>query len=143
MIGRRGTIHAIVPVYGSPAWRMLPDGDPRREVAAVLHDAACWRRLCESPYLAEILAEWVEWDTRRRYREASWAVSEGAREMAARGWTWLSYAELEKRRRLTSTLPCGHCGTPVTLEHPLPDQHANRLPDVSWVRCPAHWKETT
>ena len=46
-----------------------------------------------------------------------------------------TYAELERRRQLTSDTPCGECGVTVTITHPVPDQYANRLDDMSWARC--------
>lgn len=123
-----------VPAYGSSAFHQLAIGDERRVIAEVLWYAACWRRLIESPYIAQILAEWSEWDQRRVLREASWAVSSAAKERADDGWSWLSYAELEERRRLTSILPCADCGSDVELVHPFLDENWN-APLVTCNAC--------
>lgn len=40
-----------------------------------------------------------------------------------------------QRHRVTSVLDCGHCGRAVEVEHPLPREQYDLLPDVSWVRC--------
>ncbi|MGW5748670.1 hypothetical protein [Amycolatopsis sp. NPDC003861] len=69
---------------------------PFTEYRALTLDAAAWRLLNTSPHVAELLAEWIEWDRRRTLRETSHAVS------AAADWRALAtaptYAELERRR---------------------------------------------
>lgn len=90
------------PGYGSPEFRALPPGD-RRRAEAIIHAAECWRLLCASPHVAELLAEWVEWDRRRQERESSHAIS------AAEDWrkeaTVPTYTELERRRNSYTTEP--------------------------------------
>jgi hypothetical protein len=125
----------IVPPYGTFNWGLLTKSDPRKILAALVHDAWCWRTLRESGHVADLLDEWREWHDRRRHREASWAVSALAKEMAAGGWSWLSYAELERRRRLTSVVDCGGCAGQAELVHPLPIERFEMLPDTSWARC--------
>lgn len=93
---------------------------PRSEWIQLVLDAECYRKLLESPHIAELLAEHTEWDRRKSLREASWQVSEAAKG-SAQGW--VSYAELERRRRLTSILPCGRCGEPVEMVHPFLDDN--------------------
>lgn len=97
--------------------------------------ARSWWTLVSSPYIAEILCEWSEWDLRRRHREASWAVSRGAKEMAERGWSWLSYKELERRRRLTSVVTCGGCGGDAEITHPVTEEQFSTFPATPWARC--------
>lgn len=69
---------------------------PFAEYRALTLDAAAWRLLNTSPHVAELLAEWIEWDRRRTLRETSNAVS------AAADWRALAaaptYAELARRR---------------------------------------------
>jgi hypothetical protein len=81
--------------YGSPEFHALPVGDPRRR-AAVLHAADCWRKLCESPHVAEILAEWMEWDRRRAARQLSHDLS-GAADWRRRAEA-PTYATIARRR---------------------------------------------
>ncbi|MGV9366221.1 hypothetical protein [Amycolatopsis sp. NPDC003731] len=73
---------------------------PFVEYRALTLDAAAWRLLATSPHVAELLAEWVEWDRRRTLRETSHAVS------AAADWRALAaaptYAELERRRAIAT-----------------------------------------
>ncbi|MEU4517835.1 hypothetical protein AB0F52_03840 [Amycolatopsis sp. NPDC024027] len=73
---------------------------PFIEYRALVLDAATWRHLNTSPHVAELLAEWVEWDRRRTLRETSHAVS------AAADWRALAaaptYAELERRRAVAT-----------------------------------------
>ncbi|WP_020664082.1 hypothetical protein [Amycolatopsis benzoatilytica] len=69
---------------------------PFADYRALVADAAAWRHLAASPHVAELLAEWVEWDRRRTARETSNAVC------AAGNWRTNaaapSYAELARRR---------------------------------------------
>lgn len=66
----------------------------RIEYAQLRLDAMAWRLLNQSPHVASLLAEWIEWDRRRQLRESSWGIS-----AVARGrWNHVSYAEIERRR---------------------------------------------
>ena len=73
---------------------------PFTEYRSLTLDAAAWRLLATSPHVAELLAEWIEWDRRRTLRETSNAVS------AAADWRALAvaptYAELERRRAVAT-----------------------------------------
>jgi hypothetical protein len=95
-------------------------------------EATAWRMLAASPHILDLLAEWAEWHERR-------VVSQTHLDLSAAGrWTLgLTYEELRHRRRLTSVHDCGECGTAVELKHPLERWQFDRLPDLSWVRCPA------
>ncbi|HEY3479024.1 MAG TPA: hypothetical protein VGL02_09005 [Streptomyces sp.] len=76
---------------------------PFLEYRALVADAGAWRLLATSPHVAELLAEWVEWDRRRTARETSHAVS------AAADWRAIAsaptYAELAARRAVATTDP--------------------------------------
>lgn len=98
-------------------------------------DAGAWRMLRDSEHILDLLAEWLEWDRRRTVRQISGAFSEGMDWSLRAGAP--TYAELERRRQLTSEAACGECGATVTLYHPLRDEHSARLPDTSWARCAA------
>jgi hypothetical protein len=69
---------------------------PWTEYRALVLDAAHWRHLNTSPHVAELLAEWVEWDRRRIQTETSHAIS------AVADWKTIAnhptYAELDRRR---------------------------------------------
>lgn len=128
-----------IPPAGSRTWCALDNADPRKAAAVVL---AALTRLQEntpaaiSARLAAQLDE-VERICKERARSASHDMS------AAQAWGSAigpTYRELARRRLLTSTLPCGHlaCTAVVEFVHPLPDELAARLPDVSSVRCPQH-----
>jgi hypothetical protein len=73
---------------------------PFTEYRSLTLDAAAWRLLNTSPHVAELLAEWIEWDCRRSARQTSNAVS------AAAGWRALAaaptYAELAQRRAVAT-----------------------------------------
>ncbi|MEV4057087.1 hypothetical protein AB0J55_38275 [Amycolatopsis sp. NPDC049688] len=73
---------------------------PFTEYRALTLDAAAWRLLATSPHVAELLAEWIEWDRRRTARETSNAVS------AAADWRAIAaaptYAELDRRRAVAT-----------------------------------------
>lgn len=73
---------------------------PFTEYRTLTLDAAAWRLLIISPHVADLLAEWIEWDRRRTLRETSHAVS------AAADWRALAaaptYAELERRRAVVT-----------------------------------------
>lgn len=127
-----------IPVFGSPAWHVLPLRDPRRILAELVHDARSWRTLRESPHVAELIDDWMEWHNRRLHRAASHQVAAYAKAMGNRGYRWLSYRELERRRRLVSVEHCAKCGRALELVHPWPEWQIERLPDLSWVRCPEH-----
>ncbi|WP_326566916.1 hypothetical protein VSH64_34410 [Amycolatopsis rhabdoformis] len=73
---------------------------PFCEYRALVLDAAAWRLLSSSPHLAELLAEWVEWERRRTARETSNAVS-GASDWHANAAT-PTYAELARRRAVAT-----------------------------------------
>ena len=81
------------PVHG-PA--RPPITIPFSDYRDLIADAAAWRRLNTSPHVAELLAEWVEWDRRRTARQTSHAVC------AAGNWranaATPSYVELARRR---------------------------------------------
>ncbi len=86
------------------------DGQPRRPVTlrwdeyrALVADAGAWRLLTTSPHVAELLAEWVEWDRRRTTRETSHAVCASANWQAVAAAP--TYAELERRRAVVITEP--------------------------------------
>jgi hypothetical protein len=126
------------PEYGSLAWHALPVDDPDRD-RAVWQAAEAWRRYWTREAIAERLRrelDLIDRVTLERFKEASADVSR-AWDMSAR-CTGPSHAELQRRRRLTSWLPCGVCGEQVELVHPLPDDLAEHLPDASRVRCRAH-----
>lgn len=76
---------------------------PSLEYRALVADAGAWRLLTASPHVAELLAEWIEWDRRATVREVSHAFSGGA------DWqTWAAaptYAELARRRAVHTTEP--------------------------------------
>ncbi|WAL67214.1 hypothetical protein ORV05_05345 [Amycolatopsis cynarae] len=69
---------------------------PRAEYQLLVLDAEAWRLLNESPHVAEILAEWVEWSYLRDLSESTAAMS------AMYDWrheaSVPSYAELARRR---------------------------------------------
>lgn len=56
-------------------------------------DAGAWRLLNRSPHVAELLAEFIEWDRRRIERETHEDVRTAPVE-----WLVPTYAELERRR---------------------------------------------
>ncbi len=95
---------------------------PFIEYRALTLDAAAWRLLATSPHVAELLAEWVEWDRRRTLRETSNAVS------AATDWRALAaaptYAELACRRAVATR--------PALTPHQIRAQAA-----ASWARVDA------
>lgn len=66
----------------------------RLEYTQLRLDAMAWRLLNQSPHVAALLAEWIEWDRRRQLRESSWGISSQARGR----WDHASYAEIERRR---------------------------------------------
>jgi hypothetical protein len=124
---------APVPALGRAEWLALDERDPRKLAAAIRPALAYLVESTPEAIAARLRAELDEFATawRRTFRETSWDIS---RAMTNLG-TGPSHAELVRRRQLTSTVPCGTCGTAVTLVHPLPDEYAARLPDLSWVRC--------
>ncbi|WP_037363504.1 hypothetical protein [Amycolatopsis orientalis] len=95
---------------------------PFADYRALVADAAAWRQLTTSPHVAELLAEWVEWDRRRTTRQTSNAVS------AAGNWranaATPTYAELA-RRRATFTRPA------------LTPQQIRATAAASWARVDA------
>jgi len=95
---------------------------PFTEYRALTLDAAAWRLLGTSPHVAELLAEWIEWDRRRTLRETSHAVS------AAADWRALAvaptYAELARRRAVLTR--------PALTPHQIRAQAA-----ASWARVNA------
>jgi hypothetical protein len=126
------------PEYGSPAWHTLPVDHPERE-RAVWEAAEAWRRYWLPSAIAERLRaelDLVDRVTLERFKAASADVS--------RAWdvsqhcSGPTFTELRRRRALISRLPCGVCGQPVELVHPLPDDLSLCLPDTSGVRCAAH-----
>lgn len=123
--------------------KAAPETAPRRasepqstaEFIAGCHcwEATAWRLLCSSPHVLDLIGEYTEWTQRKVTSETSAQLS------AAGRWTLgVTYEELRERRRLTSVHPCGRCGTQVELCHPLEPWQFEALPDLSWVRCPAH-----
>lgn len=126
------------PEYGSPAWHALPADHPDRD-RAVWEAAEAWRSYWTPAAIAERLRaelDLIDRATLDRFKAASADVS--------RAWD-LSvhcvgprHVELQRRRQLTSQLPCGLCGEPVEFIHPLPDHLAADLPNTSRVRCSAH-----
>lgn len=96
-----------VPEYGSPAWHQLDEDDPARH-AAVVRAADCWLALTSSPHVADLIAEWIEWDVRRVDAEASHAISGAGNRVDGRGrplpsvWRLAanapSFKELQRRR---------------------------------------------
>jgi len=94
----RVPVGADIPSYGSWAWSVLPDQDPRR-AASVIVAAECWRdHRSPQRVAADLRRQLAEEDAAvwRRIRETSWDVS------AAADWDEqsrkLPYAELEARR---------------------------------------------
>lgn len=106
---------------------------PRTEYQRLLHAAMFAETLDSSPHVAELIAEYLDWNERRILGETSHAISAGLDWRAAARVP--TYAELERRRQLTTDTPCGTCRRTVTLVHPLPDELAARLPDLSSARC--------
>lgn len=95
---RRVPAGADIPSYGSWAWSILPDQDPRR-AASVIVAAECWRDHRSPQRVAvDLRGQLAEEDAAvwRRIRETSWDVS------AAADWGRASsrptWAELESRR---------------------------------------------
>jgi hypothetical protein len=80
--------------YGTDTWRELHDDDPRK-LAAVFAAADAWNQLLDSPYAAEVLTAYYEWDDRRIHSEWTDAASHITRDMGTPGPT---YAELEALR---------------------------------------------
>jgi hypothetical protein len=68
----------------------------RVEYDMLVLDAGAWRLLNESPHVAELLDEWIQWAYRKDFRDTSSAISSGA------DWRKIAdvptYAELERRR---------------------------------------------
>jgi hypothetical protein len=96
-------------------------------------EAVAWRWLCQSGHVLDLIAEWSEWDRRRVASETSQQLS------AAGRWSGgTSYAELRRRRRLTSVHPCHICGESVEIVHPMPKAWFDALPRLDFVRCPSH-----
>lgn len=130
------------PEYGSPVWRALPPNHPDR-TRAVRQAAEAWRRYWLPEAIAERLRaelDLIDRITLERFKAASADVACGWD--VARYCTGPTFAELRRRRTLTSRLPCGACGQPVDLVHPFPDELASRLPDTSGVRCADHQPQT-
>lgn len=131
------------PPAGSPTWRALPDTDPRK-LAAVVAAALAWLRESTPEAIAGRLAAELDAIDRDRI-ERDKAVS--ADLSAANDWGACgpTHAELQRRRTLTSHLPCGAPGCPevVTMRHPLPDHLATALPDTTGVRCTGHATDHT
>lgn len=127
-----------LPEYGSPAWHALPSGHPDRE-RAVWEAAEAWRRYWQPEAIAERLRTELDMLDRialERFKAASADVA--AAWDVSRYCAGPTYAELRRRRTLVSRLPCAICSRPVHMSHPLPDGLAERLPDLSWVRCAVH-----
>ncbi|HEX4721020.1 MAG TPA: hypothetical protein VH333_00800 [Pseudonocardiaceae bacterium] len=123
------------PEYGSPAWLALSVDHPDRD-RAVLQAAEAWRHYWQADAIAERLRaelDLIDRVTLERFKAASADVSVAWD--AARYCTGPTQAELQRRRTLTSRVPCAVCSRPVDLVHPLPNELAARLPDTSWVRC--------
>lgn len=129
------TALAPVPALGRAEWLALDERDPRKLAAAIRPALAYLVESTPEAIAARLRAELDEFATtwRRAHKEASADISRARTDLGY--GIGPSHAELVRRRRLTSTAPCGACGTAVTLIHPLPDEYAARLPDVSWVRC--------
>jgi hypothetical protein len=66
----------------------------RWELRQLELDAAAYRYLCSSPHVAELIAEWFEWDRRRVLNETSRAVATAWHP----GRCVPSYAVLQRRR---------------------------------------------
>lgn len=133
--GRLLAVLAPVPMLGSAEWLALAELDPRKIAAAVGPAVAHLAESTPAAVASRLRIELDEFATawRRAHREASADVSRARTDLGY--GIGPSHAELARRRQLTTMAPCA-CGTAVTLVHPLPDEHANRLPDMSWVRCP-------
>lgn len=124
------------PRYGTVDYYTMPTDDPRRILANLVFDAACWRRLTAcTDFFDAVLLEWHLWNERRAQSEASTEVSKIAKQQADRGHVHVSYAEIERRRRLTSVESCAVCGTSVELVHPIEEWQFDLLPSLDWVRC--------
>lgn len=124
-----------VPALGSAEWLALAEQDPRKLAAAVRPALA---HLVDSTPDAIAARMRVELDAfatawRRAHKEASAAVSRARTDLGY--GIGPSHVELVRRRQLTTTARCQACGTAVALAHPLPEEYAARLPDLSWVRC--------
>ncbi|WP_367134735.1 DUF2742 domain-containing protein [Saccharothrix sp. HUAS TT1] len=128
--------HSLIPRAGSPEWVALADSDPRKPAAVVL---AALARLEESTAHAiarQVAADWADAQVgyRERVRDTVTAPDRLAHIVGH-----LPFC-LSAKRKLVSDLPCGHpgCGITVRFVHPLADELAARLPDMSWVRCARH-----
>lgn len=125
----------LVPALGSAEWLALAEQDPRKLAAAVrpalAHLVDSTPDVIAARMRIELDAFATAW--RRVHKEASAEMSRARTDLGY--GIGPSYAELVRRRQLTSTAPCGVCGTAVTLAHPLAEEYAARLPDLSWVRC--------
>lgn len=131
------------PEYGSPAWHALPADHPDR-IRALRQAAEAWRRYWLPAAIARRLRnelDLIDRITLDRFKAISADVSRAWD--ASRHCSGPTFAELRRRRTLVSRLPCGECGEPVDLVHPLPDELANRLPDTSGVRCTTHSESPT
>jgi hypothetical protein len=124
---------APVPALGSAEWVTLSDQDPRKLAAAIRPALAHLVDSTPDAIAARLRVELDAFATawRMAFSEASGEIS---RAMAGLT-TGPSHAELVRRRQLTTAASCQACGTAVTLVHPLPEEYAARLPDLSWVRC--------
>jgi hypothetical protein len=129
------TALAPVPALGRAEWLALDERDPRKLAAAIRPALAYLVESTPEAIAARLRAELDEFATawRRAHKEASADVSRARTDLGY--GIGPSHAELVRRRQLTSTVSCGTCDTAVTLLHPLPDEYAARLPDLSWVRC--------
>ncbi|MFL6122581.1 hypothetical protein [Actinophytocola sp.] len=124
-----------MPALGTPEWLALAERDPRK-LAAALRPALAYLIESTPDAIAARLRDELDWfatEWRRAHKEASAEISRARTDLGY--GVGPSHAELVRRRQLTSTAPCGACGTTVTLVHPLPAEYAARLPDLSWVRC--------
>jgi hypothetical protein len=83
----------------------IPGPDVTLEHAAhalLAADAAAWRLLNESPHVAELLAEWIEWKHMADQKDISRAVSEAA-DWHTIGTNWVPYATIRERRATYTT----------------------------------------
>lgn len=126
---------APVPALGSAEWLALTECDPRK-LAAAARPALAYLIESTPDAIAARLRDELDWfatEWRRAHKEASAEVSRARTDLGY--GIGPSHAELVRRRQLTSTAPCQACGAVVVLAHPLPEEFAVRLPDLSWVRC--------
>lgn len=117
---------------GHPAATLIPDWSDLAEYGRLRDAAAEQQLLEESPHVAELRAEWIEWDRRRSWSESTAAISSLVDWRQAA--TTPTYAELERRRgRTQRVFQCDWklCGAPAT-------PHRSPVTRAPIALCAAH-----